>query len=163
MVYRVKQQSRGAVWQFINTVGGTKSSRTLELIGCSWEELIAHLNNNPYGYFVGMKGIHIDHIRCMDSFLLYGPIEQHECLNWNNLQLLPGHVNMSKGSNYDAVKYAASPAGSAIALLRVGWEQEFPNNEVEICEDSDNDSDSDSDITANTFLTLDATDCNVRM
>ena len=49
MVYRVKYLSRNAVWHFINTVGGTKFSRTLELIGCSWEELIAHLNNNPHG------------------------------------------------------------------------------------------------------------------
>jgi hypothetical protein len=137
MVYRVKILSRGAVRRFINTIGGTKSSRTMELIGCSWEELIAHLNNNPYGYFVGMGEIHIDHIRCMDSFKSYGPIEQRECLNWNNLQLIPGEVNMSKGSDYDAVKYAASPAGQAIALLRPGWVKEFPTNEAEVCEDSE--------------------------
>ncbi len=82
----------------------------------------------------------------MVSFKSYGPIEQRMCLNWNNLQLLPGHVNQSKGSDYDAVKYAASPAGQAIALLRVGWEKEFPNNKAEVCEDSeDEDEDEDED------------------
>jgi uncharacterized Zn-finger protein len=136
MVYKAKTLSRGAVRRFINTVGGCKSGRTMELVGCSWEELIAHLNNNPQGYFLGMEGIHIDHIRCMDSFKSYGPIEQRCALNWNNLQLLPGHVNQSKGSDYDAVEYAASPSGLAIALLRVGWEKEFPNNEVEVYEDA---------------------------
>jgi len=144
MVYRVKTLSRHAVWRFINTVGGTKYGRTMELIGCSREKLIAHLNNNPHGYFVGMEGLHIDHIRCIASFLLYGPIEQRECLNWNNLQLLPDYVNMSKGSDYDAVEYAASPAGKAIALLRPGWVQEFPTNEAEVCEDSE-DEDEDED------------------
>jgi len=137
MVYRAHRLSRAALNRFINTIGGFKSGRTLDLIGCSWEALITYLNDNPHGYFVGMEGIHIDHIRCMDSFKSYGPIEQRECLNWNNLQLLPGEVNISKGSDYDAVKYAASPAGQAIALLRPGWVKEFPTNEAEVYEDSE--------------------------
>ena len=75
---------------------------------------------------------------------MYGPVEQRCALNWNNLQLLPDYVNKAKGSDYDAVKYAASPAGQAIALLRVGWVQEFPTNEAEVCEDSE-DEDEDED------------------
>ena len=144
MVYRVKCQSRSSVRRFINTVGGNKSCHTRELIGCSWEELIAHLNNNPYGFFVGMERIETDHIRCVASFKSYGPIEQRECLNWNNLQLLPDYVNNAKGSYYNAEEYAASPAGQAIALLRPGWVEEFPTNEAEVCEDSE-DEDEDED------------------
>ena len=41
------------------------------------EELVAHLNNNPYGYYVGQEGIHIDHIRCIASFMpFHGLIQQ---------------------------------------------------------------------------------------
>ena len=52
---------------------------------------------------------------------------------------MPGKENMSKGSDYNAEKYAESPAGKAIALLRPGWEKEFPTDEVDFCEDSDSD------------------------
>ena len=52
---------------------------------------------------------------------------------------MPKKVNGSKGSIYNAEEYAESPAGKAIALLRPGWEKEFPNDEAEFFEDSDSD------------------------
>jgi hypothetical protein len=143
--FKAANKSRDALRRFLNTIGGTKSGHTLELVGCTWAELVAHLNNNPYGYFVGQNGVHIDHIRAIISFILFnGPIAQRECMNWNNLQLMWGKDNIAKGSEYNAEKYAASDAGKAIAKLRVGWEKEFPTNEVE-GEASDSDSDSDID------------------
>jgi hypothetical protein len=143
--FKAANKSRKALRRFLNTVGGRKSAHTLELVGCSWAELITHLNNNPYGYFVGQKGVQIDHIRSIMSFILFnGPIAQRECMNWNNLQLMLRKDNQSKGGKYDAEKYAASKAGKAIAKLRVGWEKQFPTNEVE-GEASDSDSDSDCD------------------
>ena len=111
-------------------------------------ELVAHLNDNPYGYYyVGQKGVHIDHIRPIMSFILFnGPIAQREAMNWNNIQLMWGPDNLAKGSEYNVEKYAASDAGKAIAKLRVGWEKEFPTNEVEaVASDSDSDSDIDDE------------------
>jgi len=141
--FKAARKSRVALYRFINTVGGMKSGHTLELVGCTWAELVTHLNDNPYGYFVGQKGVHIDHIRPIMSFILFnGPIAQRECMNWNNLQLMWGKDNIAKGGAYDAEKYAASDAGKAIAKLRVGWEKQFPTNEVEaVASDCDSDSD----------------------
>jgi len=140
---KAAMKSRGALHRFLNTVGGRKSAHTLELVGCTWAELVIHLNNNPYGYYVGQKGVHVDHIRPIMSFILFnGTIAQRECMNWNNLQLMWGEDNIAKGGEYDAEKYAASDAGKAIAKLRVGWEKQFPTNEVEaVASDCDSDSD----------------------
>ena len=139
--------SRKALRRFITTVGGTKSGHTEELVGCTWAELVTHLNDNSYGYYVGQPGVHIDHIRAIMSFILFNsPIAQREAMNWNNLQLMWGSDNIAKGSKYNAEEYAnskAGKAGKAIAKLRVGWEKEFPTDEVE---GVDSDSDSDSDI-----------------
>jgi hypothetical protein len=145
--FKAARKSRGALHRFLNTVGGRKSTRTIELVGCSWADLVVHLNDNPYGYFVGQKGVHIDHIRSIMSFILFNdPIAQRECMNWNNLQLMWWSDNLAKGGEYDAEKYAASKAGKAIAKLRVGWEKEFPTNEVEaVVSDCDSDSDIDDE------------------
>ena len=55
-------------------------------------------------------------------------------MNWNNLQLMWGTDNISKGSYYNAEEYANSYAGQAIAKLRVGWEKRFPANEAGVDE-----------------------------
>jgi len=121
--------SRNALNRFLNTSGGTKSAHTEDLVGCTWAQLVAHLNDNPYGYYVGQPFVHTDHIRPIASFMLFGgPIAQRECMNWNNLQLMWGTENISKGSYYNAEEYANSDAGQAIAKLRVEWDKEFPAN-----------------------------------
>jgi hypothetical protein len=138
--YRARCLLRRALDRFLNANGGKRAGRTHEIVGCTWAELVVHLNDNPHGYFVGQKGIHVDHIRCIASFILVnGPIQQRECNNFNNLQLLPGKVNQSKGSDYNAEEYAKSTAGKAIALLIPAWENEFPTNEADVCEDSSDD------------------------
>ena len=55
-------------------------------------------------------------------------------MNYNNLQLMWGSDNLSKGSKYDAEEYAASKSGKAIAKLRVEWEKEFPVNKAGVDE-----------------------------
>jgi uncharacterized Zn-finger protein len=140
--FRARCLLRKSLHRFLKMKGCKRVGRTQDVVGCTWAELVAHLNDNPHGYFLGQKGIHIDHIRCIASFILFnGPIQQRECNNFNNLQLLPGKVNMSKGSDYNAEKYAESPAGKAIALLIPVWEKEFPTNEVHVYEDSHSDDD----------------------
>jgi hypothetical protein len=127
--------SRNALDRFLNTSGGTKSAHTKDLVGCTWAALVAHLNDNPYGYYVGQPFVHTDHIRPIASFMLFGgPIAQRECMNFNNLQLMWGTENMSKGSYYNAEEYANSDAGKAIAKLRVEWEKEFPAKEAGVDE-----------------------------
>ena len=144
---RAAIHSRKALSRFLKPKGCKKAAHTEELVGCTWVQFIAHLNDNSYGYYVGQPGVHIDHIRPIASFSLFGgPISQREAMNFNNLQLMWGSDNIAKGSSYDAVQYAASDAGKAIAKLRVGWEKQFKTNDATDCnEDSDDDDMGESD------------------
>jgi len=145
--YKTAHKSRNALRRFLKTKGGKKAGHTEVLVGCTWKELVAHLNDNPYGFYVGQPGVHIDHIRPIASFSLSnGPIAQHEAMNWNNLQLMWGTDNISKGSRYNAEEYENSDAGKAIAKLRLVWEKQFKTNEATDCnEDSDDDDMGESD------------------
>ena len=86
--------------------GIDKSASTLELLGCTVDELKEHLQNkfeegmtfDNYGEW------HIDHIKPCASFDLTDPEEQRACFNWVNLQPLWAKDNMSKGDKLDWVK-----------------------------------------------------------
>jgi hypothetical protein len=77
-----------------------KTGKTLELTGCSKEELIRHLESkftdgmtwDNYGEW------HIDHIRPCASFDLTDPEEQKRCFHWTNLQPLWAQDNIRKGA-----------------------------------------------------------------
>lgn len=74
--------------------------KTMELTGCSKEELLNHLSSKftegmtweNYGKW------HIDHIRPCASFNLTDPEEQKICFHWTNLQPLWAIDNIKKGS-----------------------------------------------------------------
>ena len=83
-----------------------KKGKTMELTGCSKEELMTHLESKftqgmtweNYGEW------HIDHMRPCASFNLEDPEEQKKCFHWTNLQPLWAKDNMSKGDRLDWVK-----------------------------------------------------------
>lgn len=83
-------------------IGKSKSASTFELLGCSYDELIIHLENqfkdgmtwDNYGQF----GWHIDHIRPCASFDLSDFEQQKICFHYTNLQPLWWRDNLSKGS-----------------------------------------------------------------
>jgi hypothetical protein len=83
-----------------------KSAHTLELIGCSIEDLKKHLKLTALqnGYpdfdienFEGKKW-HIDHIIPCCKFDLADPDQQKKCFNYKNLQILSARENMLKGN-----------------------------------------------------------------
>ncbi len=83
-----------------------KIGKTMELTGCSKEELITHLESKftegmtweNYGKW------HIDHIRPCASFNLEDPEEQKKCFHWTNLQPLWASDNLAKSDRLDWVK-----------------------------------------------------------
>ena len=142
MEYRAACLARNRLWGWMKANGGKKTGATEALVGCTWAELVKHLNKNNNGLKVGDKGVHIDHIRPVASFLMYNnAVEQRACMNWNNLQLMVGTENLQKGANWDPVEYAASAAGKAIEALRVKWAIEF-SSESAIESESESESES---------------------
>jgi hypothetical protein len=77
-----------------------KTGKTMDLTGCSKEELTVHLESkftegmtwDNYGKW------HIDHILPCASFNLEDPQEQKKCFHWTNLQPLWAIDNIRKGS-----------------------------------------------------------------
>ncbi|KAJ1482381.1 hypothetical protein T484DRAFT_1804014 [Baffinella frigidus] len=127
-IVRAKQALRNALGRMMKKMGMRKVSLSEEVVGCSYEELIAHLNDNDRGYVYDKSGgeFHIDHIRPMASFknLATCRLEAWRCMNFNNLQLLPGPENCSKGARFNAkdkAAHAISKGYLAIVDLEEGW------------------------------------------
>ncbi len=83
-----------------------KKGKTMELVGCSKDDLNKHLYSkftegmtwDNYGEW------HIDHIHPCASFNLEDPEDQKKCFHWTNLQPLWAKDNISKGDRLDWVK-----------------------------------------------------------
>jgi hypothetical protein len=124
--HRIACRVRAGLCRVLNNMGLSKECASQVLLGCSYEELVIHLNNNSRGFIYGDETMdfHIDHIRPLASFNKRCRIELLKSCNWNNLQLLPGPENLGKGGKFppsDAAAYAASDGGIAIAVLEVKW------------------------------------------
>ena len=86
--------------RILEAVKGTaKSARTMELIGCTVDELWVHLESKfTDGMTRENHGTwHVDHIKACAKFDLTDPVQQRECFNYTNLQPLWAHENLSKG------------------------------------------------------------------
>lgn len=96
--FKLKHRLRTRIY---NAVKGTvKSESTINLIGCSIEHLMAHLES---GFTEGMSfdnygRWHVDHVIPCAKFDLTKGKEQKKCFNYKNLQPLWAFDNMSKGA-----------------------------------------------------------------
>ena len=82
--------------------GAAKAANTMELIGCTVPELMAHLETQ---FTEGMTwenqgDWHIDHIRPCASFDLTVPEQQRQCFHWSNLQPLWANDNLAKADSW---------------------------------------------------------------
>jgi hypothetical protein len=82
-----------------------KSESTIELTGCTIDELRVHLSSlflpgmtwDNYGKY----GWHIDHVKPCAAFDLTDPEQQKECFNYTNLQPLWAVDNLKKGKTWE--------------------------------------------------------------
>lgn len=96
---RVLKNMRKRLWEALR--GNRKAASTLELVGCTVEELRQHLERqfdaemtwDNYGLW------HVDHIKPCASFDLSDPAQQAECFHYKNLQPLWAIDNIRKGSS----------------------------------------------------------------
>jgi len=80
-----------------------KTGKTMELTGCSKDDLLKHLESkfSEGMSFENYGEWHIDHIRPCASFNLEDPEEQKKCFHWTNLQPLWALDNIRKGDKWD--------------------------------------------------------------
>ena len=98
--YRLARSLRGRLSLALK--GQLKVARTLELLGCTLEDLQKHLESQfkdgmtweNYGEW------HIDHIKPCASFDLTDPAQQRLCAHYTNLQPLWAAENISKGAKH---------------------------------------------------------------
>ena len=82
---------RKSIMKSIKRGSFTKSMRTQEALGCSFQGLIDHLNSNRYGFEYGMTDLDIDHI--IPLCAARTEVELMSLWHYSNLQLLPSFYN----------------------------------------------------------------------
>lgn len=87
--------------------GGAKTARTVELIGCSVEEFMAHIERQfaPGMSWSNIGAWELDHRVPCASFDMTKPEQQRACFHFSNLQPLWALENRSKSSRHDGVHY----------------------------------------------------------
>jgi DNA gyrase/topoisomerase IV subunit A len=98
--FRILHCLRKRVWEVLK--GYNKSAHTMELVGCSIEQLKNHLEKqfskgmswDNYGKW------HVDHVRPCASFDVSIPEQQKLCFNYTNLQPLWAVDNLIKSDKY---------------------------------------------------------------
>ena len=99
-IYSLKHNLRTRIQIAIREGYGEKAYKTIELLGCSWEEVREHIESqftegmswNNYG----LHGWHIDHILPCASFDLSDLEQQKKCFHYTNLQPLWAEDNLRK-------------------------------------------------------------------
>lgn len=99
LAYRLKIILRTRLTGALRGVG-SKSARTLQLLGCTIPELRKYLETQfrPGMTWENYGPVwHVDHKRPCASFNLIDPAQQQECFNFKNLQPLFAEENLKKG------------------------------------------------------------------
>lgn len=91
---------RARVYQAIQKGGASKTGRTEELIGCSFDFLRQHIERQFKGKMSwdNPGSFHIDHIIPLAAFDLTDPAQLKVACNWQNMRPLPPRKNISKGA-----------------------------------------------------------------
>ncbi len=103
----IKRLLRARIWKAIRLYGNPtalrRKSRTAELIGCSIQQLRAHLEAKfTNGMTWANQGAwHIDHIKPCALFDLTNEREQRACFHYTNLQPLWASENIRKSDTYE--------------------------------------------------------------
>lgn len=92
---------RSAIVTSLKGCGYSKKSKTCEILGASFDDVLIHLNNNLYGFVYGDEGLDIDNIIATSTAKTED--ELLKLNHYSNLQLLPSEYNrwIKSNSTYD--------------------------------------------------------------
>ena len=96
--FRIGKLCRGRILHALKRFN--KSASTMELLGCTVDELRQHLESQfePWMTWKNHGLWDIDHIIACAKFNLVDPEQQRICFNWSNLQPLEHIENIKKGA-----------------------------------------------------------------
>ena len=108
--YKIKHNYRTRVAAALRAQYATKDVTSLELMGCTIDTAIAHIESQ---FKEGMNWEnwahhtwHIDHIRPCASFDLTDPEQLKQCFHYTNLQPLWAKDNMQKSDKWEVEESA---------------------------------------------------------
>ena len=98
--YKLLCNLRGRIYGVLK--GKSKSASTMELLGCTIEELWIHLESKFEPWMTrenyGKGGWDVDHIKACANFDLTDPAQQRICFHYTNLQPMEHIANIKKGT-----------------------------------------------------------------
>lgn len=80
--------------------GLVKPESTLQLVGCSAEQLVAYLEAKFEPGMAWGPAVHVDHIRPVASFDFNDPDQIRACFHFSNLRPMWAGANRAKGASY---------------------------------------------------------------
>ena len=90
-LFKLSHILRSRIRNSINNGGYSKKTKTHNILGCSFEHLINHLNNNPYGFTYGDSDLDLDHIVPVST--ASKELDIIKLNHYTNFQLLPSEYN----------------------------------------------------------------------
>jgi hypothetical protein len=125
-VYRLKHNMSGAIRAWLRCGGKKKGCKSSKLLMMSAADTIKYLEKSSVsGLKYGDPDVQVDHIKPRAAFKRLDDVEQRECWCYLNLQLLTAKENNAKSDKFDQAAYDKLDIGKEIAVLRVGWVEEF--------------------------------------
>ena len=96
--FKLRKRCRNRILMALK--GISKSASTIELIGCTIEELRKHIESKfePWMTWENHGLWDLDHIKACAKFNLTDPVQQRICFHWSNLQPLEHIANIKKGA-----------------------------------------------------------------
>jgi hypothetical protein len=96
--FKLRKNCRNRIRKVLK--GINKSASTMELIGCTIEELRKHIESKfePWMTWENHGLWDVDHIEACANFDLTDPVQQRICFHWSNLQPLEHIANIQKGA-----------------------------------------------------------------
>ena len=123
--FKIKNILRSRVCTALISQNAIKTKKTLELLGCSWQEARDHIQSQFKEGMTwenhGFYGWHIDHIIPCASFDLFDPEQQKKCFHYTNLQPLWGHENISKGAKLPPNTIANTIGGTIANTITIPY------------------------------------------
>lgn len=101
--FKVKCNLRSRLGMALKGLGAKKSGPTFDLLGCSVEEWMQHLESQfrPGMTWENYGPVwHVDHIKPCAAFNLLDPEQQRLCFSWTNTQPLFAEENLRKSDHY---------------------------------------------------------------